>query len=56
MRWNGPESPYSPSKPFEHVGAEPDADDLDFELHGGGISNDGFKGLENVHVQIEKEP
>lgn len=50
MRWNGPESPYSPSKSFEHVGAAPDADDLDFELHGEGMSDDGFEGLENVRA------
>lgn len=50
MRWNGPESPYSPSKSFEHISSRPDADDLDFELHGGGPSDDGFEGLENVRA------
>lgn len=50
LRWNGPESPYSPTKSFEHVPAAPDEDDLDFELHGEGMSNDGFEGLENVRA------
>ena len=45
MRWNGPESPYSPSKSFEHVGAEPDADDLDFELHAEVVSDEDRKSV-----------
>ena len=47
LRWNGPESPYSPSKSFEHA---PSGDDLDFELHGEGRYGEGFEGLENVRA------
>lgn len=49
-RWNGPESPYSPSRSFEHVEAQDDDDDdnLDFELHESG--DGGFEGLENVRA------
>jgi hypothetical protein len=50
LRWNGPESPYSPTKSFELVPPRPDEDDLDFEVHGGGRYNDGFEGLENVRA------
>jgi len=50
LRWSGPESPYSPSKSFEHVAAAPDGEDLDFELHREGMSDDGFEGLENVRA------
>ncbi|KAL0959595.1 hypothetical protein HGRIS_011304 [Hohenbuehelia grisea] len=49
LRWNGPESPYSPDKSFEHIGAR-DEEDLDFELHGDSRSDDGFEGLENVRA------
>jgi hypothetical protein len=49
LRWNGPESPYSPSKSFIDVpgGME---EDLDFELHGDSLSDEGFEGLENVRA------
>jgi len=50
LRWNGPESPYSPTKSFEHVPPRPEEDDLDFELHGEARYNDGFEGLENVRA------
>jgi len=50
LRWNGPESPYSPSKSFERVTAVPDEDDLDFRLHGDGRHDEGFEGLENVRA------
>jgi hypothetical protein len=51
LRWAGPESPYSPSKSFDQV-LPHDLDELDFELHaeGGGMSEDGFEGLENVRA------
>ncbi|KAF7426385.1 hypothetical protein PC9H_008753 [Pleurotus ostreatus] len=49
LRWNGPESPYSPTKSFEHIGAQDD-EELDFELHGDSRSDDGFEGLENVRA------
>lgn len=49
LRWNGPESPYSPSKSFEHVLGQ-DIEDLDFELHGDSQSDDGYEGLENVRA------
>ncbi|KAF9078702.1 hypothetical protein BDP27DRAFT_1310037 [Rhodocollybia butyracea] len=51
LRWNGPESPYSPSKSFVDVPATgDDEEDLDFELHGESLSDDGFEGLENVRA------
>lgn len=50
LRWNGPESPYSPSKSFVDVHGGGDEDDLDFELHGDSRSDDGFEGLENVRA------
>ncbi|KAH7868951.1 uncharacterized protein C8R40DRAFT_1132791 [Lentinula edodes] len=50
LRWNGPESPYSPSRSFVDVPAQEDEDDLDFELHGDSFSDDGFEGLENVRA------
>jgi hypothetical protein len=52
LRWNGPESPYSPSKSFIDVpgGME---EDLDFELHGDSLSDEGFEGLENVRACCE---
>lgn len=50
LRWNGPESPYSPGRSFEHVSSGPGEGDLDFELHGEGMSDDGFEGLENVRA------
>ncbi|KAJ3823527.1 hypothetical protein F5880DRAFT_1566576 [Lentinula raphanica] len=50
LRWNGPESPYSPSKSFVDVPGHEDEDDLDFELHGESLSDDGFEGLENVRA------
>ncbi|KAL1742281.1 coiled-coil protein [Schizophyllum fasciatum] len=44
-----PESPYSPTRSFVDVPA-PDEDDLDFELHGESLSDEGFEGLENVRA------
>ncbi|KAF9467802.1 hypothetical protein BDZ94DRAFT_1294718 [Collybia nuda] len=49
LRWNGPDSPYSPSKSFVDV-PHHDEDDLDFELHGDAMSDDGYEGLENVRA------
>ncbi|KAJ7634633.1 hypothetical protein FB45DRAFT_909405 [Roridomyces roridus] len=49
LRWNGPESPYSPSKSFVDVPAN-DEEDLDFELHGDSLDDNGFEGLENVRA------
>ncbi|KAG6908006.1 hypothetical protein DXG01_006541 [Tephrocybe rancida] len=46
LRW-GPESPYSPSKSFVDV---PRPEELDFELHGEAMSDDGYEGLENVRA------
>ncbi|KAG7448461.1 uncharacterized protein BT62DRAFT_945930 [Guyanagaster necrorhizus] len=48
LRWNGPESPYSPTKSF--VDVHGDGDDLDFELHGESDDENGFEGLENVRA------
>ncbi|KAG6841489.1 hypothetical protein C0991_010347 [Blastosporella zonata] len=45
LRW-APESPYSPTKSFVDVPHHED-EELDFELHGDGMSDDGFEGLEN---------
>ncbi|EIW78667.1 hypothetical protein CONPUDRAFT_167623 [Coniophora puteana RWD-64-598 SS2] len=46
------ESPYSPSKSFEHVAlaTAAEGEDLDFELHGDSMSDGGFEGLENVRA------
>ncbi|RDB29713.1 Nuclear migration protein NUM1, partial [Hypsizygus marmoreus] len=49
LRWNGPESPLSPSKSFVDV-LQHDEEDLDFELHGNSMSDDGYEGLENVRA------
>jgi len=49
LRWNGPDSPYSPSKSFVDV-PHHDEEDLDFELHGDAMSDDGYEGLENVRA------
>ncbi|KAF5379179.1 hypothetical protein D9615_005980 [Tricholomella constricta] len=49
LRWNGPESPYSPTRSFVDV-AHHDEEDLDFELHGDTMSDDGYEGLENVRA------
>jgi hypothetical protein len=49
LRWNGPDSPYSPSKSFVDV-SNHHGDDLDFELHDHSLSDDGFEGLENVRA------
>jgi len=49
LRWNGPESPYSPDRSFVDVPAQ-DPEDLDFELHDETMSDDGFEGLENVRA------
>ncbi|KAK0192709.1 hypothetical protein F5146DRAFT_1041154 [Armillaria mellea] len=48
LRWNGPESPYSPTKSF--VDVHGDDEDLDFELHGQSEDENGFEGLENVRA------
>lgn len=48
LRWSGHDSPRSPSKSFERMSAEDDAE-LDFELHDDTMS-DGFEGLENVRA------
>lgn len=52
LRW-GPESPYSPYSPtrsFVDVLTQEEDDDLDFELHGDGMSDEGYEGLENVRA------
>lgn len=49
LRWNGPESPYSPDRSFVDVPAQ-DPDDLDFELHDESMSDEGYEGLENVRA------
>lgn len=50
LRWNNaPESPYSPSKSFVDVPGHDD-EDLDFELHGDSLEENGFEGLENVRA------
>ncbi|KIY48797.1 hypothetical protein FISHEDRAFT_73308 [Fistulina hepatica ATCC 64428] len=61
-RWNGPDSPYSPTKSLSFEGPSfmepnsfidvpnPDDEDLDFELHGDSLSENGFEGLENVRA------
>ncbi|KAF8962640.1 hypothetical protein BDZ97DRAFT_2059572 [Flammula alnicola] len=49
LRWNGPESPYSPDRSFVDVPGQ-DSDELDFELHDGTMSDEGFEGLENVRA------
>ncbi|KAG6873178.1 hypothetical protein C0995_001788 [Termitomyces sp. Mi166 len=53
LRW-GPESPYSPYSPIRSfvdvVADQADDDDLDFELHGDGMSDEGYEGLENVRA------
>lgn len=49
LRWNGPDGPYSPTREFEHIPAQEDGD-LDFELHGDSMSDEGFEGLENVRA------
>jgi len=49
LRWNGPESPYSPTKSFVEIqGLE--EDELDFELHVDSHSDDGYEGLDNVRA------
>ncbi|KAG8216903.1 hypothetical protein J3R82DRAFT_7176 [Butyriboletus roseoflavus] len=52
LRWAAPESPYSPTRSFEQVlsGNVHDDEDLEFELHGGSQSDDGYEGLENVRA------
>lgn len=51
LRWAAPESPYSPTQSFERVMSNgQDEDDLEFELHAGSQSDDGFEGLENVRA------
>ncbi|KAH9478703.1 Anucleate primary sterigmata protein A [Psilocybe cubensis] len=49
MRWNAPESPYSPDRSFVDVPGQ-DSDELDFELHEENMSDEGFEGLENVRA------
>jgi len=49
LHWAAPESPYSPTWSFEHVGGNNYEDaELDFELHGESKSDKGYEGLENV--------
>ncbi|KAH9042692.1 hypothetical protein EDB85DRAFT_1916285 [Lactarius pseudohatsudake] len=48
LRYPGPEGPYSPTKSFEQGGVG--EEDLDFELHDGSMSDNGFEGLENVRA------
>lgn len=53
LKWNGPESPYSPTRSFVDVeGQEEEDEDLDFELHehDESLSDGGFEGLENVRA------
>jgi hypothetical protein len=57
LRWNGPESPYSPSRSFIDTETRDDdivGDgrlDLDFELHEDDeLSDGGYEGLENVRA------
>lgn len=50
LRWTTPESPYSPTRSFEQVLSGQDNEELEFELHGGSQSDDGFEGLENVRA------
>lgn len=49
LRWNGPDAPNSPTKSFEHIHEQDDAD-YDFELHNDTLSDEGFEGLENVRA------
>jgi len=59
LRWAAPESPYSPTRSFEHAGGNNHEDaggnnhedaELDFELHGESKSDEGYEGLENIHA------
>ncbi|PFH50595.1 hypothetical protein AMATHDRAFT_75493 [Amanita thiersii Skay4041] len=50
LRWNGPDSPYSPTKSFVDVQGGQEEEELDFELHGDSMSDEGFEGLENVRA------
>jgi len=51
LRWAAPESPYSPTWSFKHVGGNNYEDaELDFELHGESKSDEGYEGLENVRT------
>ena len=49
LRWTEREPPYSPSKPYEHVGGEGE-EELSFELHEETMPDGGFEGLENVRA------
>ncbi|PPQ81667.1 hypothetical protein CVT26_013990 [Gymnopilus dilepis] len=49
LRWNAPESPFSPDRSFVDVHPH-DPDELDFELHDDTLSDEGFEGLENVRA------
>ncbi len=49
LRWNGPDAPNSPTKSFERIPGQDDAD-YDFELHEDTMSDGGFEGLENVRA------
>lgn len=51
LRWNGPESPYSPTPDFADLAGEQeqDSEELDFELHGEDEEEE-FEGLENVRA------
>ncbi|KAF8162432.1 hypothetical protein K438DRAFT_1775872 [Mycena galopus ATCC 62051] len=50
LRWNSPESPYSPSKSFVDVPGHDDEEHLDFELNDPTMDDGGFEGLENVRA------
>lgn len=50
LRWNGPDSPYSPTRSFVDVPGGEDSEDLDFELHEDDEEDEGFEGLENVRA------
>ena len=49
LRWGGPEGLNSPTKDFENIPSQEDGD-LDFELHDGTLSDEGYEGLENVRA------
>lgn len=49
LRWSTADGPNSPTKSFEHIPAQDDAD-YDFELHEETMSDEGFEGLENVRA------
>ncbi|KAI0720816.1 hypothetical protein C8T65DRAFT_632906 [Cerioporus squamosus] len=48
LRWA--EGPSSPTKEYEQIPGGENSDELDFELHDGTLSDEGFEGLENVRA------